>query len=77
MAEFTDVAPDTIPACVFESTDSLVFLVDRFNRTESMLGSWPRDWVVGDVDWFATEVVAVVDWLLSDLVNNARSYNIR
>ena len=33
------VAPEIVPGIVFVSEDSRVFLVERFNKTESMLGN--------------------------------------
>ena len=69
-------ALDIVLATVFVSLDSRDFLVDKFNKTESILGNWPRDCVAEADGMFADvelEEDAGVDWLLSVLGNRDRS----
>ena len=69
-------ALDIVLATVFVSLDSRDFLVDKFNKTESILGNWPRDCVAEADGKFADvelEEDAGVDWLLSVLGNRDRS----
>ena len=69
-------ALDIVLATVFVSLDSRDFLVDKFNKTESILGNWPRDCVAEADGKFADvelEEDAGVDWLLSVLGKRDRS----